>query len=148
MIGYALRLVLLAEEEPEKPYGKNNQPTRSIQPCLKNQFSDQNCHVFGHHRRANIDVIERFFGLPLGRFRRLKNLRTVLVKTAVIIIIKCCVVHNACPVHHEEVDDFMQVNENLADNQGTIHVVDIEENDAKGVLKRHFIAKNIDLAQR
>ncbi|KAL3885394.1 hypothetical protein ACJMK2_025457 [Sinanodonta woodiana] len=123
-------------------------PLRRLTPYTNNDDVTPDQRNVNHLLPANIDVIERAFGLLLGRFRRLKNLKTVLVKTAVIIIIKCCVLHNACPVHHEEIDNFIQVNENLADNQGTIHVVDIEENDAKGVLKRHIIARNIALAQR
>ncbi|KAL3881551.1 hypothetical protein ACJMK2_027977 [Sinanodonta woodiana] len=103
---------------------------------------------FNHLLSANRVVIERAFGLLNGRFRRLQNLETVLVETAVSIIMTCCVLHNVCLMHHDEVVDFLQVDENLADNQRPIHVVDIQENDAEGVLKRNIITRNLALTRR
>ncbi|KAJ8320878.1 hypothetical protein KUTeg_002465 [Tegillarca granosa] len=51
-------------------------------------------------------VVERSFAALKGRFRRLQYIDTQAVRTAVDMILVCCILHNICILNADEVDDF------------------------------------------
>jgi hypothetical protein len=92
-----------------------------------------------HLHSANKVVIERAFGLLNGRFRRLHNLGTATVETAVHIITCCCIVHNICFFNHDRIDDFAQLNEDINLNLNQLNLL-VHEHEAEWVVKRNNIA--------
>lgn len=95
---------------------------------------------YNHYHSSNRVVIERAFALLKGRFRRLNQLDTNTIETAVDIIMACCVLHNICIKNHDEVNDFLE-----EDNQvnNPVQALPINDHEAEGVLKRNIICRNL-----
>jgi hypothetical protein len=85
-------------------------------------------------------MIERAFGLLKGRFRRLHNLGTATVETAVHIITCCCIVHTICLFSHDRIDDFAQLDEDINLNLNQLNLL-VHEHEAEGVVKCNNIAR-------
>ncbi|XP_062613700.1 uncharacterized protein LOC134275434 [Saccostrea cucullata] len=84
-------------------------------------------------------TIERAFGCLKGRFRRLRYLETLELKTSVEIIILCCIIHNICILNNDDVQEFFE------DNQQGLNVpqCNLVDNQAEGLRKRDNIAQNL-----
>lgn len=52
-------------------------------------------------------VVERVFGHLKGRFRRLRELSVRKLDRIVMLIISGCVLHNLCVLHHDDVEAFI-----------------------------------------
>lgn len=85
-------------------------------------------------------VVERSFAALKGRFRRLQYIDTQAVRTAVDMILVCCILHNICILNADEVDDFFdEVNDHVFDEDGQILMAyNIDAN-----RKRDHIAHNL-----
>ena len=86
-------------------------------------------------------VVERSFAVLKGRFRRLQCLDTCFVETAVEVITVCCIIHNICMLNNEEIEEFIDYNDDRIFQQIAANLV--HENEAEGVLKRTNITRNL-----
>ncbi|XP_060064932.1 putative nuclease HARBI1 [Ylistrum balloti] len=96
---------------------------------------------YNYMHSSNRVVIERAFSLLKGRFRRLQNLDTNTVRTAVNIIMACCVLHNICLLSNDEVEEFMEGGDDQNINPAPHHM--FNELDQEGIIKRNTIVRNL-----
>ncbi|XP_061188647.1 putative nuclease HARBI1 [Saccostrea echinata] len=62
-------------------------------------------------------IIERAFGLLKGRFHRLKYIYNRTIKNTCEIIQAACILYNVCICSGEELEDFLDLDENLNINR-------------------------------
>ncbi|CAN8003270.1 unnamed protein product, partial [Ixodes hexagonus] len=85
------------------------------------------------------ETIERALALLRGRFRRLQGLETGRRNLVVTIIIMACVLHNACIMWEDVLNEFKVYSRRL-DNDDGDDLVDVDEI-RQGVVKRRKIAR-------
>jgi hypothetical protein len=57
-------------------------------------------------------VVERCFGHLKGRFRRLREVPLRTPDAIINIIVSACILHNLCILHHDDVEDFIEMDNN------------------------------------
>ncbi|CAG2218803.1 putative nuclease HARBI1 [Mytilus edulis] len=119
-------------------------PTRRwlLTPFRDNGHLTDQQKKYNQYHSSNRVVIERAFALLKGRFRRLKYLETIKLDTSVEIIMICCVLHNICILTNDNIDDFLvqQDDDDVVNNR---HIVQINDEEAEGFLKRDNIARHL-----
>ena len=96
---------------------------------------------FNTYHSANRVVIERSFALLKGRFCRLQFINIKTIKTAIDIIMVCCVLHNICIMQGDDITDYL----NQDDGNDIVQQppVGIVENETEGITKRNILARNL-----
>ncbi|KAL3856953.1 hypothetical protein ACJMK2_011659 [Sinanodonta woodiana] len=86
-----------------------------------------------NQRLSSVRVtIERAFGHLKGRFRRLREVPLHNAEEICKLIYAACILHNFCIVHEEDVEEYIQADENIHPN----HDQNIFQNGHDGVVRR------------
>ena len=95
-------------------------------------------------------AIERAFALLKGRFRRLKYVDIDRLEDLPYIILAACTLHNICTMSDNDVDDFLDTNDDvgadnddsgLAESDATVDIGDLSGN--VGKRKRDLISEQL-----
>jgi hypothetical protein len=112
-----------------------------IIPPFKNngRLTPQQVH-FNKQLSSTRNVIERAFALLKGRFRRLKMLEMYDIHDTNRTILACCVLHNICLQHEEDVEEYIQ--ENLHEEVPNVPYIE-RNNAAEGRFVRQRIVDQL-----
>lgn len=120
----------------------------SIRPWLLTPYKDfgnmsEEERNYNKKISATRVLIENTFGILKGRFRQLLHIDMHSVAKATKFIICCCILHNLCIIHNDELEEEEIINDN--EEQITDPVRETDYNlRKKGEEKRNFIKMSLN----